>query len=109
MLLPFKKGAFHLAVQAQVPIIPVVTANYANVLDVKQRRVRPGAIDVSVLPPIQTKGFTTADVDALVERTRSAMMDELVRLEHVEKETNGMALPRASGVDAGRSELRRRN
>jgi lysophosphatidate acyltransferase len=109
MLLPFKKGAFHLAIQAQVPVIPVVAANYDNVLNVKERRIRPGAIDVTVLPPIQTKGMTTADVDALVERTRKAMMDELVRLQHVEAESNGTPLPRASGVDAARSELRRRN
>jgi lysophosphatidate acyltransferase len=109
MLLPFKKGAFHLAIQAQVPVIPVVAANYDNVLNVKERRIRPGAIDVTVLPPIQTKGMTTADVDALVERTRKAMMDELVRLQHVEAESNGTPFPRASGVDAARSELRRRN
>jgi lysophosphatidate acyltransferase len=46
-LLPFKKGAFHLAIQAQVPIIPVVVANYNNVLDVKNKRFKSGVIDVS--------------------------------------------------------------
>lgn len=46
-LLPFKKGAFHLAIQAQVPIVPVVVANYSNVLNVKKKRFAPGVVDVS--------------------------------------------------------------
>jgi lysophosphatidate acyltransferase len=110
-LLPFKKGAFHLAVQAQVPIVPVVCANYTHVLDVKNKTVRPGIVDVSILPAIPTKGYTAADVDALVERTQNAMMDELIRLSHVSgaKEGNGAPLATASGVDEARKELRQRN
>jgi lysophosphatidate acyltransferase len=110
MLLPFKKGAFHLAVQAQVPIIPVVCANYNHILDVKKRRVRPGVVDVTVLPPISTKGCTAEDVDMLVEKTRKAMLDELIRLSHVSGEgTNGVPLPSASGVDDETRELRKRH
>ncbi|KAF2124217.1 1-acylglycerol-3-phosphate O-acyltransferase [Dothidotthia symphoricarpi CBS 119687] len=107
-LLPFKKGAFHLAVQAQVPIVPIVCANYSNVLDAKKRRFNPGVVDVSVLPPIPTKGLTSADVDRLVEKTRNAMMEELVRLSHVSGTGNGVPLPRASGADNARGELRKR-
>lgn len=44
MLLPFKKGAFHLAVQAQVPIVPVVAANYSNVLHPKDYVFTSGKI-----------------------------------------------------------------
>lgn len=44
MLLPFKKGAFHLAVQAQVPIVPVVAANYSHVLYVKGFVFKSGKI-----------------------------------------------------------------
>jgi lysophosphatidate acyltransferase len=110
MLLPFKKGAFHLAVQAQVPIVPVVCANYDNVLNLKKRRVRPGIVDVTVLPPISTKGCTADDVNRLVEKTRNAMLDELIRLSHVSGEgKNGMPLPSASGVDDATRELRKRH
>jgi len=46
-MLPFKKGAFHLAIQAQVPIVPVVVTNYAHVLNVKRKMFRPGVVDIS--------------------------------------------------------------
>lgn len=45
-LLPFKKGAFHLAVQAGVPIVPVVVANYSNILYLKDRVFNSGKIPV---------------------------------------------------------------
>ena len=79
-LLPFKKGAFHLAVQAQVPLVPVVVSNYSNVLDVSKRRFAAGAIPVSVLKSIETKGMTKDDVDSLAERVREMMEKELVRI-----------------------------
>ncbi|KAI7525410.1 hypothetical protein KC331_g17542, partial [Hortaea werneckii] len=79
-MLPFKKGAFHLAVQAQVPIVPVVVANYSNVLNVKRKVFRSGTIPVKVLEPIETKGKTKEDVDALLEVTRSRMLEELGKL-----------------------------
>lgn len=43
-LLPFKKGAFHLAVQAGVPIVPVVVANYSDILYIKSWRFNSGTI-----------------------------------------------------------------
>ena len=45
-LLPFKKGAFHLAVQARVPIVPIVVANYSNILHFQTRTFKSGKIPV---------------------------------------------------------------
>lgn len=61
-LLPFKKGAFHLAVQAQVPIVPVVAANYSHVLYVKGFTFKSGKIPVkgkckSCCAVTQARGF----------------------------------------------------
>lgn len=47
-LLPFKKGAFHLAIQAGVPIVPIVVANYSHVLHLQDRTFEPGLINVKV-------------------------------------------------------------
>lgn len=51
-LLPFKKGAFHLAIQAGVPIIPVVVENYSHILYVQGKKFNSGTIKVkSSCPP----------------------------------------------------------
>ncbi|PSR94218.1 hypothetical protein BD289DRAFT_336279, partial [Coniella lustricola] len=80
MLLPFKKGAFHLAVQAQVPIVPVVAANYSNILHPKDYVFTSGKIPCKVLDPIPTTGLTSADVDELCTRTRELMLKEIINL-----------------------------
>ncbi|KAI9654103.1 MAG: 1-acylglycerol-3-phosphate O-acyltransferase [Bathelium mastoideum] len=79
-MLPFKKGAFHLAIKAQVPIVPIVVANYSNVLHMQSRRFSAGKIPVKVLPPIETKGLSAANVDDLLHRTREQMVNELVAI-----------------------------
>ncbi|KAF8645518.1 hypothetical protein AX16_007802 [Volvariella volvacea WC 439] len=71
-VLPLKKGGFHLAVQAGIPIVPIVTENYWRIY-------RPGWFDkgtlrVRVLPPIPTAGLTAADIPDLANRVRDAML-----------------------------------
>ncbi|KAI0180012.1 acyltransferase-domain-containing protein [Hypoxylon sp. FL1284] len=106
-LLPFKKGAFHLAVQAGVPIVPVVVANYSHVLYIKDFVFRSGKIPVKVLDPIPTAGLQPEDVDELARNTRDLMLKEMVAL--TEKVRNkpiampakgGDGVVHASGIDA---------
>ena len=52
MLLPYKKGAFHLAVQGQVPIVPIVVANYSHVLWLKGLWFTSGKIPIKSECPI---------------------------------------------------------
>ncbi|WWD05952.1 hypothetical protein V865_004037 [Kwoniella europaea PYCC6329] len=75
-LLPFKKGAFHLAVQAQVPIVPVVVENYHRLFD-GRTRFENGKLKIRVLPPIPTVGLTADDVTKLSEDTREKMLETL--------------------------------
>ncbi|KAF9226725.1 1-acylglycerol-3-phosphate O [Gyrodon lividus] len=74
-LLPFKKGAFHLAVEAGLPVTPVVCENYWRVYH--KGVFGTGTIRVRVLPPIQTTGLTVADVSDLATRTRDQMLAAL--------------------------------
>ncbi|KAL6234987.1 hypothetical protein BDW75DRAFT_150336 [Aspergillus navahoensis] len=83
-LLPFKKGAFHLAVKAGVPIVPVVVENYSHILAPKKLRFEAGSIKVKVLPPISTEGLTAADVDKLTTSTRDSMLKTLLELSNAE-------------------------
>jgi lysophosphatidate acyltransferase len=107
-LKPFKKGAFHLAVQAGVPVVPVVVANYADILDVKKRRFNAGKVLIKVLKPIETKGLTAADVDDLTRDTREKMLDVMVQLTEKQRgekvrvayQTGGDGVVKASGVEA---------
>ena len=70
----FKKGAFHAAIQAQVPIVPVVFSSYKPFFDLKKKVFNEGKIIITVLPEISTAGMTAEDVDKLLQITRNAMV-----------------------------------
>lgn len=54
---PFKKGAFNIAVHAQIPIIPVVVSSYQTFYSKDKKYFRwPGHVIVQVMNPIETKG-----------------------------------------------------
>ncbi|KAG8920341.1 1-acylglycerol-3-phosphate O-acyltransferase [Tulasnella sp. 419] len=74
-LLAFKKGAFHLAVQSGVPIVPVVCENYWRIYH--SGVFESGTLRIRVLPPIATVGLTSDDVSGLAQRTRDAMLQAL--------------------------------
>ncbi len=73
-LQPFKKGAFMMAVQTGIPILPVTCNGAFRVLPKKTIFLRPGHIEVVIADPIQTEGLTQEDVPDLIERTRHAML-----------------------------------
>jgi 1-acyl-sn-glycerol-3-phosphate acyltransferase len=72
-MLPFKKGAFHLAIAAQVPVVPFATSPMWTVLDAHRWMVRPGVVRVRFLPPIPTAGMTDDDVERLSLAARAAI------------------------------------
>lgn len=72
---PFKKGAFHLAIQAGLPIVPVVAENYWNIYH--PGHSNSGTFRVRVLPPVPTEGLAAADVGDLAARIREQMLQVL--------------------------------
>jgi putative phosphoserine phosphatase/1-acylglycerol-3-phosphate O-acyltransferase len=66
----FKKGGFHLASQAGVPIVPIVIRNAGEIMWRNARTARAGTVQVVVHPPISTDGWTSADIDAQVHSVR---------------------------------------
>ncbi|XP_037038270.1 1-acyl-sn-glycerol-3-phosphate acyltransferase alpha [Bradysia coprophila] len=70
----FKKGAFHVAIAGQIPILPVVFSSYQTFLDDENRNMTSGDIIITTLPPIPTIGLTKSDVEELMERTYNIML-----------------------------------
>ncbi|MBN8498250.1 1-acylglycerol-3-phosphate O-acyltransferase, partial [Accumulibacter sp.] len=69
-LLPFKKGAFYMAIEAQVPIIPVVCSSLNPLINFKKRYARSGRLMIRVLPPIHTRGKSMRHLMEIVDETR---------------------------------------
>lgn len=74
-LLPFKDGAFRLALEAGVPILPIVVAGTRSCMAKGTFRFQRSRARVKVLPPIETTGLTIDDVAALRETTRTVIAE----------------------------------
>ncbi|HKS30205.1 MAG TPA: lysophospholipid acyltransferase family protein [Pyrinomonadaceae bacterium] len=77
LLHPFKKGGFKLALQAQVPIIPITIIGTRAILPPDSIIFRPGSIEMYVDEPIPTAGLTDNDIEMLMQRVRKAMMEHI--------------------------------
>lgn len=71
----FKKGAFHIAAQAGVPVIPVVIRNAADIGRRDSMIARPGTVDIAILPPIDSAGWDPAELDREVAAVRQRYLD----------------------------------
>ncbi|MEB3030093.1 HAD-IB family hydrolase [[Mycobacterium] nativiensis] len=73
----FKKGGFHLARDAGVPIVPIVIRNAGEIMWRNAKVVQEGTIEVVVHEPVPTANWTKADLDEWVPRTRRLYIDTL--------------------------------
>lgn len=78
-LQPFKKGAYHLAIAGELPIIPVSISSFHKNLDLN--KIKAGKVLIKVHQPISTKGKTRADIDELLNETRVIISDGIDKLD----------------------------
>lgn len=77
-LLPFKKGAFYSAVNAQVPIVCFSVSSYARNMNLNH--INAASMHIKYHPPIFTKGMSKENIPALMEMARNLIIsgrDEL--------------------------------
>lgn len=90
-LRPFKKGPFVLAIQAGVPIVPIVIYGTIAVNPRGSLTAHPGVVHVHFLEPIPTAGLTYEDRDELATKTRLRMADTLRSLYGVNPALNDVS------------------
>jgi 1-acyl-sn-glycerol-3-phosphate acyltransferase len=98
-LLPFKPGAFRLAVEARAPILPVAVSGSAEGMPKGSPWVRPARVAVRILEPVETAGLGEADVGSLAERVRGLLAGAVAELR---APAGAGAAGGAAGAGAGR-------
>jgi len=78
-LIPFKTGAFHTAIAAKVPLVPIVCSSYAGQIDLN--RWDNGEIIVEMLPPVDSQQWKRATVKDCSNTIRSIMESKLAELD----------------------------
>lgn len=78
-LLPFKKGAFRMAIEAGVPIVPICVSSYSGKL--KLNKLVSGTVNIQILDPISTVGMSTKDADRLMSECWDKMKQTIDQLD----------------------------
>ncbi|WLP88707.1 HAD-IB family hydrolase [Gordonia sp. NB41Y] len=73
----FKKGPFHIAMQAGVPVVPVVLRNTGELMWRGSQLIRPGTVEVMVLPPVDTSDWTADEIASRAEEVRQMYVTAL--------------------------------
>lgn len=74
---PFKKGAFHIAMQAGVPVVPIVIRNAGEIMWRGAQTLRPGTVEVAVLEPVDTADWRRETVAQHAEDVRDRFVETL--------------------------------
>ena len=70
----FKKGGFHMAINTQVPIIPIAVKGGFNYKPKTRWYIKPSIIDIEVGNPIDVSKYNANDIDSLIDDTRKEFL-----------------------------------
>jgi 1-acyl-sn-glycerol-3-phosphate acyltransferase len=76
-LLPFKKGAFVMAMEAGVPVVPVTISGSAAIMPKGKLRVLRGTVKLTIHQPISTKGFSRENISQIMQAARASVVSAL--------------------------------
>ena len=73
----FKKGAFHIAMQAGVPIVPIIIKNAHDAMPKGSAFLRPSNIEIVVLEPVNVSNWDIKNLDNHIKEFRDLFLKEL--------------------------------
>jgi 1-acyl-sn-glycerol-3-phosphate acyltransferase len=76
-LLPFKKGAFMMAIDAGVPVVPITISGATRIMPKGQIKIFPSTVRVTIHEPISTAGYSKANIAELIDKTRQRIFSAL--------------------------------
>lgn len=76
-LLPFKKGAFMMAIEAGVPIVPVTVSGATKIMPKGEFKVFPSTVHIIIHEPISTENYSKENVAELMQQTREKIYSAL--------------------------------
>jgi 1-acyl-sn-glycerol-3-phosphate acyltransferase len=76
-MLPFKKGAFMMAIDAGVPVVPVTVSGATRIMPKAQVKVFPSTVRITIHEPISTEGYSKENVTELMQLARQKILSAL--------------------------------
>ncbi|MDD4631276.1 MAG: lysophospholipid acyltransferase family protein [Proteiniphilum sp.] len=73
----FKRGAYHIAVDMKLPVVPLTINGPFDVLKRNTLRLRPSKMELIIHEPIDTEGLKESDIPGLIDRTRTIIHEAL--------------------------------
>ncbi|HEX4946502.1 MAG TPA: lysophospholipid acyltransferase family protein [Blastocatellia bacterium] len=70
----FKKGAFYMAIEAGVPVVPLIINDTRLVMRKGTNYCLPHDVSLEILPPISTAGYTAETVGELIAKVRAEFL-----------------------------------
>jgi 1-acyl-sn-glycerol-3-phosphate acyltransferase len=73
----FKRGAFQIAIDMGLPIVPLTINGSYDVLNARSRIIHPGEMELIIHKPISTENLTEKDIPALIQQARDNIYADL--------------------------------